>query len=198
MRIIAGEHKGRKLLPPKGDVTRPITDRVKTALFSILTPWMADALVVDLFSGTGSMGLEAISRGAARCYFAERDRAALERLGRNIDAMRVADRCEVWRGDILKLLRHWLADLEKPIDVAFVDPPFSLSRSLDAKGLTAKLLTPLADHLAADGLVVFRCEADMPLPDAFGPLVVRDRRTYGTMSLVFMGLPDAHRNTGDD
>ncbi len=61
MRIIAGEHKGRKLLAPKGDVTRPITDRVKTALFSILTPWMAGALVVDLFSGTGSMGLEAIS-----------------------------------------------------------------------------------------------------------------------------------------
>jgi len=197
MRIIAGEHKGRKLLPPKGDVTRPITDRVKTALFSILTPWMDGALVLDLFSGTGSMGLEALSRGAARCFFAERDRTALERLERNIQAMRVGDRCDIWRGDILKRLGHWLAELDEPIDVAFVDPPYPLSRSLDVGGLTEQLLTPLASHLASDGLIVFRCEADMPIPKTFGPFVVRDRRTYGTMALVFIGLPEVPRNTNE-
>ena len=195
MRIIAGEHKGRKLLAPKGEVTRPITDRVKTALFSILTPWLEGALVLDLFSGTGSMGLEALSRGAARCFFAERDATAVDRLKRNIDAMRVGEQSVIWRGDLLKRLGFWLDALDAPVDVAFVDPPFPLSRRLDVEGLSADLFEPVAAHLATDGLIVFRCEADMPLPETFGPLPVRDKRTYGTMTLVFIGLPEAPRNT---
>ena len=85
MRILAGEYKGRKLLPPPGRAqTRPITGSVKKSLFDMLGVRLVDAIVVDLYCGTGTIGLEALSRGAARCYFAERDRAVLERLRRNI------------------------------------------------------------------------------------------------------------------
>ncbi|HEX2971347.1 MAG TPA: RsmD family RNA methyltransferase, partial [Tepidisphaeraceae bacterium] len=91
MRIIAGEFRGRKLLSPEGDTTRPITDRVKQSLFDILTPLLPEAVVYDCFSGTGSMGLEALSRGAAQATFFEADRSALARLRQNIDALKVAD-----------------------------------------------------------------------------------------------------------
>jgi len=186
MRIIAGQHKGRRLLGPKGTVTRPITDRVKTALFSILGPAVEAAAVVDLFSGTGSLGLEALSRGAASCRFAERDRSALDRLRRNIDAMALADRCTIWRGDVLRLLGRWLAGMDADVDLAFVDPPYLLARQRSAEELTARLFAPLAGRLSPDGTVVFRCESNIALPDAFGPLRVRDRRTYGKMALVFL------------
>src|SRR5205809_4215568 len=89
MRIIAGEFRGRKLLPPEGDATRPITDRVKQSLFDILTPHIEGARVYDLFAGTGSMGLECLSRGASYATFFESDRSALERLNKNIATLKL-------------------------------------------------------------------------------------------------------------
>src|SRR5436853_3369526 len=102
MRIIAGEFRGRKLLPPEGLVTRPVTDRVKQSLFDILTPLLPDARVYDCFAGTGSMGLECLSRGAASVVFFEADRSALSRLRRNISALGVEDRCEVISTDLFR------------------------------------------------------------------------------------------------
>ena len=183
MRIVAGQHKGRKLLGPKGQVTRPITDRAKTALFSVLGSAVEGAVVVDLFSGTGSLGLEALSRGAASCCFAERAPTAVGRLQRNIDAMGLADQCRTWRGDILRLLGRWLAGLDGDVDIAFVDPPYALARRLSPEELTARIFAPLAGRLAPGGVVVFRCEGNLRLPDAFGPLCVRERRAYGKMTL---------------
>ena len=191
MRIIAGEHKGRKLLGPKGSVTRPITDRVKTALFDHLGPRLAGATVVDLFAGTGSMGLEALSRGADLCCFAERDRTALDRLDRNIEAMGLAERCRIWRGDILQRLSVWLSELDRPVDLAFVDPPYALVGEWQWAQAAAKIFDPLAAKLAADGTVMFRCERNAELPAAFGLLSLRDRRDYGGMSLLFLGRSES-------
>src|SRR3954467_9617059 len=87
MRIIAGEFRGRRLLPPEGDVTRPSTDRVKQSLFDILAPLLPGARVYDCFAGTGSMGLESLSRGAAHATFFEQHRPALARLRRNITTL---------------------------------------------------------------------------------------------------------------
>ncbi len=187
MRIASGEFRGRRLLGPKGaDVTRPITDRVKIALFNILAPALPEAVVLDLFSGTGSMGLEALSRGAKLACFAERHRGALERLRRNIEAMGVGDRCQVWPGDILKSLPRRLAELAEAVDIAFVDPPYHLSAGWQWKEVTDKLFAPLAGSLSADGVVMLRCERNIDVPEALGPLGVRDRRDYGKMSLVFL------------
>src|SRR5438094_5779339 len=90
MRIIAGEFRGRRLLAPESDTTRPITDRVKQSLFDILAPRMEGATVLDLFAGTGSMGLESLSRGAAAAWFFEADRPALARLRRNIEMLNLS------------------------------------------------------------------------------------------------------------
>ena len=189
MRIVAGEHKGRRLLPPKGCRTRPMTDRVKTALFDVLAGAADAAAVVDLFCGTGSLGLEALSRGAASCCFAERDPAAVDRLRRNVEAMGLADRCTVWRGDVMRHLRRWLATLADPIDLAFVDPPYALTERWRPGEAGERIFAPLADRLADDGLVVFRCRRNTPVGDALAPLCVRQRRDYGTMSLLFLGGP---------
>ena len=189
MRIIAGQHKGRSLLPPRGLTTRPITARVKTALFNILGEGIREAVVADLFCGTGSLGLEALSRGASFCYFAERDRLAVARLRRNVQAMGVADRCRIWRGDVLRHLPGWIEEVSDPLHVAFVDPPFDLARKWEWDRAAERLFEPLAAKLAADGVVVFRCPRKIELPDAFGSLCVRRRRDYGNMSLLFLAPP---------
>ena len=186
MRIIAGEFRGRRLLPPKGPATRPITDRVKTSLFSILGGSVAGAAVLDLFCGTGSLGLEALSRGAATCCFADREASALSRLRRNIRAMGLDDRCRVWRGDVMRRLPAWLAALEAPTDLAFVDPPYRLTETWRWSEAAERLFAPLAAGLAAGGQVVFRCRGDLDVPDPLDALRVRDRREYGRMALVFL------------
>ena len=196
MRIIAGEHKGRRLLGPKGCGTRPITDRVKTALFSILGPAVEDAVVVDLFAGTGSIGLEALSRGARSCCFAERGRMALQRLRANIDLVGLGGRCRIWRGDVFAHLRGWLGELGGPVDLAFVDPPYDLVAGPRWQAANEKIFDPLAEKLAGQGLVVFRCRRNIPTPAAFGLLCVRERRDYGRMSLLLLGRQDSPAGGG--
>jgi 16S rRNA (guanine(966)-N(2))-methyltransferase RsmD len=186
VRIIAGEFKRRKLLSCRGLNTRPITSRVKTALFSILGDAVPAAVVADLFAGTGSIGLEALSRGAGLCYFAERDRASLDVLRRNIQALSVSDRSRVWAGDVLRTLRRRLGQVQERIDLAFVDPPYRLVAGWRWEQATEALFGPLGRHLAAGGTVVLRCQRNIEVPQTLGPLRVRDRRDYGKMSLVFL------------
>src|SRR5687767_3053384 len=156
MRIIAGEFRGRKLLPPEGDATRPITDRVKQSLFDILSPNIEGARVYDLFAGTGSMGLECLSRGAKSAAFFEADRSALARLKKNIDAVKVEDRAQVIAGDLFK----WFATavVSEPADLIFLDPPYRfLSEQSDKLRALSQMIAD--KHLAADGLVIFRHDA---------------------------------------
>ena len=122
MRFIAGKFRGRKLLPPEDAVTRPVTDRVKQSLFDILAPQIEGARVYDCFAGTGSMGLESLSRGAAYVTFFEAHRPALQRLKKNIAALGVADRSTLVPGDLFQ----WFA-VTKPLvgaDLVFLDPPY--------------------------------------------------------------------------
>lgn len=102
MRIIGGELSGRKLLPPQGDQTRPVTDRAKQSLFDILAPHIDGAAVYDCFAGTGSMGLECLSRGAVHCTFFETHRPTLARLNQNIVALNLQERAQVIPGDIFR------------------------------------------------------------------------------------------------
>src|SRR5882724_11027113 len=102
VRVIAGEFRGRQLLGPHGDVTRPITDRAKQSLFDVLTPILPDANVYDLFSGTGSLGLESLSRGAKFASFFEIDRQAIARLSQNVAALQVSNRSRIVPGDIFR------------------------------------------------------------------------------------------------
>ena len=127
MRIIAGEFGGRKILPPLTETTRPITDRAKQSLFDTLGDRIDDAYVLDAFAGTGSMGLECLSRGARRVVFVERDRGALLCLRKNIVALGIAERSLVLPIDAYRAIRHseLTNDGTNLIDLAFIDPPYS-------------------------------------------------------------------------
>jgi 16S rRNA (guanine966-N2)-methyltransferase len=184
MRIIAGEHRGRKLLPPPGDATRPITDRVKQSLFDILTPLLPDACVYDCFSGTGSMGLECLSRGAAHATFFDADKGALANLKKNIAALQVEPRTTVIAGDLFRhLTQSAVRTPQSPITLLFLDPPYRFLREQPAKlvSLAESLATR---HLAPDATVVFRHDAadQLSLP----ALKVYDTRTYGGMTLELL------------
>jgi 16S rRNA (guanine(966)-N(2))-methyltransferase RsmD len=125
MRIIAGEFRHRKLIsPPETAPTRPIPDRVKEALFNLLRGWTEDAVVLDVFAGSGAIGLEAVSRGASRCVFVEKDRRVADLLQRNIDALGCGDRCEIIRADALG--PALLTRVPRDVDLMFFDPPYAL------------------------------------------------------------------------
>jgi 16S rRNA (guanine(966)-N(2))-methyltransferase RsmD len=181
MRIIAGEFRTRRILPPAHDTTRPITDRVKQSLFDILTPWMDGARVYDCFAGTGSMGLESLSRGAAHATFFEADRSAAALLRKNVATLGVQSRSTVIDRDLFK----WFESAPPPAgkaNIIFLDPPYRfLSERPDD---LRHLATRLAAHLAEDGIVVFRHDAkdSLDLP----PLRVTDRREYGGMTIELL------------
>jgi 16S rRNA (guanine966-N2)-methyltransferase len=182
MRIIAGEFRGRKLLAPESEITRPVTDRVKQSLFDILMPNLPDATVYDCFAGTGSMGLECLSRGAKHVSFFEADRSAATRLRKNIETLGVMDRSTVIGGDLFK----WFASAGKGYaDVIFLDPPYRFLRE-NAEDLL-NLAARFQKHLAAEGIVIFRHDAADAL--ALPPLKVADVRNYGSMTLEFLTQP---------
>lgn len=136
MRIIAGEWRGRRLLAPPGQSTRPTSDRAREALFSMLASRLGsfeELKVIDLFAGTGALGLEALSRGAAHCSFVEQDRAALEALKTNIATFKATNRADIRAGSALH-------PPPGPFDLALLDPPYG--SGLGAQALARLNLAP--------------------------------------------------------
>ena len=122
LRIIAGEWRGRKMQAPVGDTTRPTADRTRETLFSMLVSRIGDfdgLAVADLFAGSGTLGLEALSRGAGSCIFVEQDAAALRALRANIAALRAAPQCDVRASSVLAL-----GPAKAPLDLVLLDPPY--------------------------------------------------------------------------
>jgi len=192
MRILAGLYKGRKLLPPPtSSQTRPITGAAKKSLFDLLGGRLEGAAVVDVYCGTGTLGLEALSRGARACWFAERDRKVIERLRRNLEAVGAAGRCTVWPGDAARFLGRRLGEIGGPVDVAFVDPPYAAARQWSWPRQVGTIFGPLAGHLAAEGVVVLRVPAGAEPPDPLGPLAVARRKRFGEMLLLLLGRSKA-------
>jgi 16S rRNA (guanine966-N2)-methyltransferase len=184
MRIIAGKHRGRKLLPPEGDVTRPITDRVKQSLFDILAPDIPGARVYDCFAGTGSMGLECISRGASAVRFFEADRSALARLKRNIEAVDEEKIAEVISGNLFRWFEdHKEIAPESRADLVFLDPPYRyLKERPEDLQQAAKNIAVV--HLNSNGIVVFRHDSADAIDLA--PLSRVDQRNYSGMTIEFL------------
>jgi 16S rRNA (guanine966-N2)-methyltransferase len=180
MRIIGGEFRSRRILAPANDATRPITDRVKQSLFDILSPRIEGAAVYDCFAGTGSMGLECLSRGAQQVLFFESDRSAAGLLRKNIASLGVKDRSDVVDRDLFAWFETSAAS--QPVDLVFLDPPyrFLTERADGLRKLASRLA---ADHLAPGGLVIFRHDAKdaLDLP-GLSPV---DRRQYGEMAIEF-------------
>jgi len=186
MRILSGTFKGRKLLGPGGRRTRPITARVKKSVFEMLGGQLAGAAAMDLYCGTGSWGLEAISRGARRCGFADRSGRAIARLRRNAETLGVSERCTFWCGDVWGKLARWVEQFAEPVDVAFVDPPYAQVLRWDWAQAAEKLFAPLAAGLVEGGTVVFRVPHKAAVPDPLGPLRLVRRREHGDMAVGFL------------
>ena len=149
MSVIAGSAKGRTLGAPRGGATRPATDRVRETLFAILEPILQDTRVLDLFAGAGTLGIEALSRGAASVTFVERSAEALKALRKNIKATGFDSRAEVIAANVLGFLEQSIAG---PYEVVFCDPPFA-----DVALLEVTLAHPrFAGALAPEALVVAR------------------------------------------
>ncbi|MBN1943209.1 MAG: 16S rRNA (guanine(966)-N(2))-methyltransferase RsmD [Phycisphaerae bacterium] len=184
-RIGGGAWRGRKLLPPEGTATRPITGLAKKSLFGMLAGRLEQAVVLDLYCGTGTLGLEALSRGARRCAFAECSHSALARLKRNITSCGAEDKSLIWPGDLEKKLTARLGELREKADLAFVDPPFSSVRRWNWGQMVERLFAPLAAALAEDGLVVLRLPGDAPPPESLGLLALQRTRRYGDMTISF-------------
>lgn len=177
MRIIAGEHRGRRLVEPKFDTTRPITDRAKQSLFDVLSPLIPDVVAYDCFCGTGSMGLECLSRGANHAVFFDADRHALAGLKQNITALKVESSSRVLAGDIFKLAPRY--DPPASVGLLFFDPPYKYLREKPAE--LQMLIAGLLPKLAADGTIIFRHDTADEL--AFEGLKQADRRVYGSMTI---------------
>ncbi len=195
-RVIAGSARGTRLLAP-GDGTRPFGDRVKQTLFAILEPDLAGAVVLDLFAGSGAGGIEALSRGAARAVFVERDRVAARVIGENLAKARLAVRGFVIRADALAYLAD-RAEIDGPFDLVLLDPPYAEPKLLEAALLrlgearetaatrpaagdvadSPRLLTPAA-------WVVAKHFWRTPPPAAVGLLASARTRRFGETALTF-------------
>jgi len=179
MRVIAGSRKGHKLAAPRGLDTRPTSDRVRENIFNLVGP-VDDAKVLDLFAGSGALGIEALSRGAASTVFVDDDADAVRTIGRNLDRLRLTG-ARVVHGDVLRTIAQEATTGAK-YDLVLVDPPYGM---LD--DIQPRLARHLPALLAPDGLVVFetdvRSEPELPLP-------VRTSRKYGnTRVTIFEAAP---------
>ena len=186
MRIIAGTKRGMKLLSPPGRDTRPITDRVKESLFNILNNHgLPDgAVVADLFCGTGSMGLEALSRGAAWVTFFDKDRRVIEILKKNIARAAFGDCCKPISANILSV--GAAPATERGLyDLVFVDPPYMMSANSGEGSKVAALMELIGQQVNPEAMVILRTHEDAFTCEAYGTLREFDSRTWGTMKLVF-------------
>jgi 16S rRNA (guanine966-N2)-methyltransferase len=175
VRVIAGTARGMPLKAPRDRLTRPITDRVKETLFDILGASIVEARVVDLYAGSGAIGIEALSRGAAHATFVEQSNSAVLAIRRNLEATRLDDRATIVAGEVLAFLtrgedREW--------DLAVLDPPYQ-ERAILAP------LERLAARMELGGTVVVKHFWRTPVPEPAGLTTLRVRR-FGETSLTFL------------
>ena len=185
MRVISGSARGRRLLTPKDWHIRPTSDRVKESLFNILTALLGNfsgLRLLDVFAGTGNLGIEALSRGAAAAVFIDENREAVTLVKKNLELAGFADRSKVLQKEALSALK-WLEKSEGPFGLVFLDPPYQV-------GLSEKVLEYLASAELIDesSMVIAETAAKEKLPSEFGRLQEFDKRVYGDTALSFFSL----------
>ncbi|WP_200760811.1 16S rRNA (guanine(966)-N(2))-methyltransferase RsmD [Effusibacillus dendaii] len=179
MRVIAGDLKGRRLAAVPGRSTRPTTDKVKESVFNIIGPYFDGGSVLDLFAGTGGLGIEALSRGMEQAVFIDQDPKALQVVRRNIEACQLSDRVEIHRSDARRSL-SWLSQKGCSFDLVFLDPPYHLT-------IIPELVRGLAERrlLKEGALLVAEHSASSELPEEIDAMHRWKFVTYGDTSISF-------------
>ena len=183
MRVITGTARGRRLKEPQGMDIRPTTDKVKESMFSILQFDIEGRRVLDLFGGTGQLGIEALSRGASEVVFVDKSAAALKLIRENLELCGLSDRARVRNGDSLAYLRSG-----EKFDLIFLDPPY-------ASGLLEQALTDIAafDICRAHGIIIAESAVDTVLPEMPAPYALYREYKYGKIKLTVY-----HRGGNED
>jgi 16S rRNA (guanine966-N2)-methyltransferase len=185
MRIIAGDHRGRLLKTPDGLGTRPMLDRVREAVFSSIGERVIDARVLDLFAGTGSLGLEALSRGALEARMVERDRRVLDLLRRNVEDLALEDRAEIVQADALEK-RSW-GENGARYELVFFDAPYPM---LEIGKTRHAILTSVGalvrERLTSKGLLVFHAPKDRVQENELGEGLSIELSEYGTNAIFYV------------
>ena len=176
MRIIAGTWKGRRLDAPRWEGLRPTSDKLRETLFNIVAPRVAEARVLDVFAGTGALGLEALSRGAGSAVFVESDRRAAALIAANAERCGARDRCAIIRGTAEQVLQHAIAG--DPFDLVMLDPPYTFEPLAD-------VVSAAAQHLAPGGLVILEHATRRVLPPIGGLQSVRTVRSGDSALTLF-------------
>ncbi len=172
MRVITGTAKGCRLETLTGLDTRPTVERVKEGIFSAISFEIEGRRVLDLFAGSGQMGIEALSRGAVSCVFVDQNREAVQIVRRNLTAARVADRATVLNQDALSYVRQG----RERFDLVFLDPPY-------AEDLIPACLEALSGAVSDGGAVICECDRDTVLPDEVGGFYVDRAYRYGRVAV---------------
>lgn len=176
MRVVSGSARGLKLIAPQGEDTRPTLDRVKEAVFSMLTPYLYNSTVLDAFAGSGALGIESLSRGAKHAVFADNDQNAVKCIKTNLQNTKMMDKSIVFSGNV----QDYIKSCDKKFDIIFLDPPYE-------SGLYKKVIEAIYDKdiLNEEGIIV--AEWDFSKKPDFGAFfeVVKEKK-YGRVGISLL------------
>jgi 16S rRNA (guanine966-N2)-methyltransferase len=182
LRVIAGTAKGQKLKTVKGDTTRPTSDRVKESLFNIIAGIIPDSHVLDLYAGTGNLGIEALSRGAKSAVFIDKSRECYHIIMENLLHTKLSDKAKILTGEVANTIKSHSNDLGK-FDIIFLDPPYN-------KNLIEETLNFIvnSDIIKDDGLIIAESDIDDSIPEEIGKLKLKRNQKYGDTVLSFFWI----------
>ncbi len=177
MRVVSGKARGLILKTIESDSTRPTKDMVKEALFSVLSKQVPDSIFLDLFAGSGAIGIEALSRGAAKGYFGDQNQECIKIIKENVTKAKVIENAVILHGDFTDILET-IKDVK--FDIIYIDPPYS-------KGLGIKAIERISSYrlLKTEGILVYETDKVEDIPDIIGNYIRYNRKKYGRNILNF-------------
>ncbi|MBZ5748728.1 MULTISPECIES: 16S rRNA (guanine(966)-N(2))-methyltransferase RsmD [Metabacillus] len=178
MRVVSGNYKGRSLKAVPGVSTRPTTDKVKEAIFNMVGPYFEGGVALDLFAGSGGLGIEALSRGIERCIFVDRESKAIQTIHKNLEVCHAIEASEVYRNDAERALKA-IIKRELQFQLIFLDPPYKQQK-------LKTLINEISENrlLRKDGFIVTEHGSDIQLPEEIDQLIQLKHETYGMSSIT--------------
>ncbi|MFC0271170.1 16S rRNA (guanine(966)-N(2))-methyltransferase RsmD [Metabacillus herbersteinensis] len=187
MRVVSGICKGRPLKAVPGTTTRPTTDKVKEAIFNMIGPYFEGGLAVDLFAGSGGLGIEALSRGIQTCIFVDREPKAISTIKNNLEACQLEEYSEVYRNDSERALKA-IIKRELQFQLIFLDPPYKQQK------MKALIHTVSENNLLSpNGFIVAEHGTDMELPREIGQFNILKFETYGDTAISIYGKKEGQK-----